>query len=116
VRHGCKLRNLSRSPSHRMALMRNMSTSLLDKEKIVTTIQKAKEIRPVVERLITLGKKSDLHAKRQAYSFLTSKPVVHKLFNTISPRYQDRHGGYLRITRIGNRPGDNAEMAVIEFV
>jgi large subunit ribosomal protein L17 len=116
MRHKSGYRHLNRTASHRKALFRNLATSLLRSEKVETTVEKAKELRPIVEKLITLGRRSDIHAKRKAYSYVEDKAVVHKLFHDISPRYVSRPGGYLRITRIGNRPGDNAEKAIIEFV
>jgi large subunit ribosomal protein L17 len=97
-------------------MFRNMVTSLLGHEKITTTDAKAKEIRPIVEKMITLGKKGDLHAMRQAASYIRDKKVVTKLFTTIAPRYQERLGGYTRIVKLGIRPGDNAPLSLIELV
>lgn len=116
MRHGNGLRQLSRTTSHRRALLRNMATSLLKYERFETTVPKAKELRPVVERLITLGKNDTLAARRQAYAYLTDKAVVHKLFADVGPRCRERSGGYTRIVRTRVRNGDAAEMAVIELV
>ncbi|MBI3940583.1 MAG: 50S ribosomal protein L17 [Acidobacteria bacterium] len=109
-------RKLGRTTSHRKALFRNLVTELLDKEHIVTTLYKAKEIRPIAEKMITLGKRENLHARRQAAAFVRSRAVVHKLFETLAPRFSDRSGGYTRIIRLGFRKGDNAETALIEFL
>lgn len=116
MRHRKSGRKLNRTSSHRKAMFANMAASLIEHEQIVTTLPKAKEIRPVVEKLVTLGKKGDLHSRRRAISKLQDVEVVRKLFDTIATRYADRHGGYLRIMRAGFRKGDNAPMAVIEFV
>ncbi len=116
MRHGKGLRNLSRTSSHRRALLRNMATSFLQVERFETTVPKAKELRPVVERLITLGKSDTLASRRQAYSYLLNKAVVHKLFTEIGPRCSARNGGYTRIVRTRVRPGDAAELAIIELV
>jgi large subunit ribosomal protein L17 len=116
MRHGKTLRKLSRNASHRRALLRNLATSFIKHERFETTIQKAKELRPVVEKLITLGKNDTLVARRQAYSYLTSKAVVHKLFADVGPRCKERKGGYTRIVRTRVRHGDAAELAVIELV
>jgi large subunit ribosomal protein L17 len=116
MRHRHSGRKLGRTGSHRMAMLRNMVTSFLDKEKIVTTVPKAKELRPFAEKIITLGKQESLHARRRALAIIRKKSVVHKLFDTLAPRYADRHGGYTRIIRLGYRKGDNAEMALIELV
>ncbi len=97
-------------------MFRNMVTSFLEHEKITTTDAKAKELRSIAEKMVTLGKKGDLHAMRQAASFIRDKKVVTKLFTTIAPRYQDRPGGYTRIIKLGIRPGDNAPLSVIELV
>ena len=96
--------------------MRTMVTEFFENEKIVTTVPKAKELRSVAEKIITLGKRDSLHARRQALSYIRKKPVVFKLFDTLAPRYADRDGGYTRILRLGNRKGDSAEMAVLELV
>jgi large subunit ribosomal protein L17 len=116
MRHGNGLRQLSRSTSHRRALIRNMATSFIKYESFETTVQKAKELRPVVERLITLGKNDTLAARRQAYSYLMDKAVVHKLFAEVGPRCATRNGGYTRIVRTRFRNGDAAQMAIIQLV
>ena len=116
MRHRKSGRKLNRTSSHRKAMFANMAASLIEHEQIVTTLPKAKEIRPIVEKLVTLGKRGDLHARRQAISKIRDVEMVRKLFDTIATRYADRHGGYLRIMRAGFRKGDNAPMAVIEFV
>lgn len=116
MRHGAGQRQLSRNSSHRRALLRNMATSLLQYERCETTVQKAKELRPVVEKLITLGRTDDLPSRRLAYGYILTKEVVHKLFADIGPRFASRNGGYTRIVRCGWRPGDAAEMAIIELV
>jgi len=116
MRHRKSGRKLNRTSSHRKAMFANMAASLIEHEQIVTTLPKAKEIRPIVEKLVTLGKRGDLHARRQAISKIRDLDMVRKLFDTIAPRYVDRNGGYLRIMRAGFRQGDNAPLAVIEFV
>ena len=116
MRHAKGLRKLSRNASHRRALLRNMATSLIRLERFETTVQKAKELRPVVEKLITSGKEDTLSSRRHAYSYLLDKAVVHKLFADVGPRFKARKGGYTRIVRTRLRHGDSAEMAVIEFV
>lgn len=116
MRHGVRGRQLGRNTSHRRALFRTLVTSVLDKEKIETTVEKAKEIRPIVERMITYGKRGDLNSRRIAASFITTRDVVKKLFDTIAPRFKDRNGGYTRIIRTRRRQGDAAEMAVIELL
>ena len=116
MRHLKSGRQLSRNSSHRWALMRNMITSLLREEKIQTTDPKAKELRRWVERVITLGKQGSLHARRQVLSIVRDKAVVHKLFDSIGPRFKDRPGGYTRIIKLGVRRGDAAPMALIELV
>lgn len=116
MRHGFGHRKLSRSPSHRKALFANMAAALIKHEQIKTTLPKAKELRPYVDKLITLGKRGDLHARRQAISRLRDKTQVKKLFDTLGPRYADRHGGYTRVLKAGFRYGDAAPMAVIELV
>ena len=116
MRHLKSGRQLSRNSSHRWALMRNLITALLREEKIQTTDPKAKELRRWVERVITLGKRGDLHARRQAASILFDKTVVQKLFDTIGPRFKDRPGGYTRIIKLGVRHGDAAQLALIELV
>ena len=116
MRHRKTGRKLGRTSSHRTAMMRNIVTSLLDMERIVTTVPKAKEVRRVAEQMITLGKRGDLHARRQAMSYIQSKAVVAKLFDQLSSQYADRQGGYTRIIRTGTRLGDAASMAIIELV
>ena len=116
MRHGNSGRKLNRTASHRKAMFANMAASLIEHEQIVTTLPKAKEIRPIVEKLVTLGKRGDLHARRQAIAALRDEAQVRKLFDTIATRYADRNGGYLRIMKAGFRHGDSAPMAVIEFV
>ncbi len=97
-------------------MFRNMVTDFLDKERIITTLAKAKELRPFAEKMISLGKRENLHSRRRALSIIRRKSVVHKLFDALAPRYADRHGGYTRIIRLGFRKGDNAESALIELV
>lgn len=116
MRHLKSGRQLSRNSSHRWALMRNLITALLREEKIQTTDPKAKELRRWVERVITLGKRGDLHARRQAASILFDKTVLQKLFDTIGPRFKDRPGGYTRIVKLGVRHGDAAQLSLIELV
>ncbi|MDM7851624.1 50S ribosomal protein L17 [Pseudochrobactrum kiredjianiae] len=116
MRHGKTLRKLNRTASHRKAMFANMAASLIEHEQIVTTLPKAKEIRPIVEKLITLGKRGDLHARRQAISAIRDVQLVAKLFDVLATRYADRHGGYIRIMKAGYRFGDNAPLAVVEFV
>ena len=116
MRHGAAYRKLGRTVSHRQAMFANMAASLIKHEQITTTLPKAKELRPFVEKLVTLAKKGDLHARRQAISAVRDVPQVGKLFDTIGPRYAERNGGYIRIMKAGYRHGDNAAMAVIEFV
>ncbi|NMG40089.1 50S ribosomal protein L17 [Chelativorans sp. ZYF759] len=116
MRHGNSGRKLNRTASHRKALFANMAASLIEHEQIVTTLPKAKELRPIVEKLVTLGKRGNLHARRQAISQIRNETMAKRLFDEIAPRYADRNGGYLRIMKAGFRYGDNAPMAVIEFV
>ena len=116
MRHGNSNRKLNRTSAHRKAMFANMSASLIKHEQIVTTLPKAKELRPIVEKLITLGKRGDLHARRQAISQMKDETQVKKLFGVIGPRYKDRQGGYIRILKAGFRYGDNAPLAVIELV
>jgi len=116
MRHNSAGRRLGRTTSHRKAMFRNMVTSFLEHEKITTTDAKAKELRSIAERMITLGKKGDLHATRQAAAYIRDKKIVTKLFTTIAPRYADRPGGYTRIIKLGIRPGDTAPVSVIELV
>ncbi len=114
--HGRKKRRFNRTAEHRKAMFSNMSQALIKHEQIVTTLPKAKDLRPVVEKLITLGKRGDLHARRQAIAQIKDVVLVRKLFEILGPRYKDRNGGYCRVLKAGFRYGDNAAMAVIEFV
>ena len=116
MRHGKAHRKLNRKPEHRKAMFANMAAALIKHEQIVTALPKAKELRPIVEKLITLGKRGDLHARRQAIAEIRDVPMVKKLFEVIGPRYKERHGGYCRVLKAGFRYGDNAPVAVIEFV
>jgi len=116
MRHRVAGRKLNRTASHRKAMFANMAASLILHEQIVTTLPKAKEIRPIVEKLVTLGKRGDLHARRQAISQIRDVTVVAKLFDAIATRYATRNGGYIRIMKAGFRQGDNSAMAVVEFV
>jgi large subunit ribosomal protein L17 len=116
MRHNNAGRRLGRKTSHRIAMFRNMLTSFLDKEKITTTDAKAKELRSIAEKMITLGKRGDLHAMRQSAAYIRDKKVVTKLFTTIAPRYKERPGGYTRIVKLGIRLGDNAPLSMIELV
>jgi large subunit ribosomal protein L17 len=116
MRHGYAHRKLGRTSSHRTALFANMAASLIKHEQIVTTLPKAKELRPFVEKLVTLAKRGDLHARRIAISRVRDNDQVGKLFATLGPRYQGRPGGYIRVLKAGFRYGDNAPLAVIEFV
>ena len=116
MRHGKAHRKLGRTTAHRMAMFANMSASLIKHEQIVTTLPKAKELRPIVEKLITLGKRGDLHARRQAISQVRDIEQVGKLFAVLGPRYKERQGGYIRVLKAGFRYGDNAPLALIELV
>jgi large subunit ribosomal protein L17 len=116
MRHLKQGRKLGRTSAHRKALLRNLATALLEHERIITTEPKAKELRRVADKLVTLGKRGNLHARRQAFQVVQSNAVVQKLFNEIAPRFAGRQGGYTRILRLGYRPGDAAAMAVIELV
>jgi len=116
MRHKISARKLGRTSSHREAMFRNMVTSLFEHERIVTTKEKAKELRPIAEKMITLAKRGDLHARRQALSYIRSKDVVEKLFTDIQEQFAERKGGYTRILQTGVRKGDNASMAIIELV
>ncbi|MBC9208487.1 50S ribosomal protein L17 [Roseomonas aerophila] len=116
MRHGVAGRKLGVTSTHRIAMLRNMATSLIKHEQITTTLPKAKELRPYVERIISLGKRGDLHARRQAYAQIRDEKVVAKLFTTIAERYKTRTGGYTRVLKAGVRYGDAADMAVIELV
>jgi large subunit ribosomal protein L17 len=116
MRHQKQGRKLNRTASHRKAMFANMAASLIQHEQIVTTLPKAKDLRPIAEKLITLGKRGDLHARRQAISQIRDVEQVKKLFEVLGPRYKDRNGGYCRVLKAGFRFGDNAPLAVIEFV
>jgi large subunit ribosomal protein L17 len=116
MRHRIEKRKLGRTSSHRLAMLRNLVTSLLDKERVETTHAKAKELRRVADRMITLGKKGDLASRRRALRIVRSQDVVKKLFSDIALRFESRPGGYTRIFQIGPRPGDGASMALIELV
>ena len=109
-------RKLGRPTDHRIAMMRGMVTALLENGRIETTLYRAKELRSVADKMVTLGKKNTLHSRRQALAFITKEDVVSKLFNEIAPRYEARNGGYTRIIKTGPRRGDAAEMAIIELV
>ncbi len=116
MRHNNTGRRLGRNSSHRAAMMRNMVTSLIEHEKITTTDARAKELRKVAEKMISLGKRGDLHARRQAMQVIRDRKVVGKLFEMVAPRYKDRPGGYTRIIKLGARAGDNASLSLIELV
>ncbi len=116
MRHGVAGRKLGVTDTHRFAMFRNLAHALIKHEQITTTLPKAKELRPVAEKLITLGKRGDLHARRQAYAQLRDNVIVAKLFGVIAERYKDRSGGYCRVLKAGIRYGDAADMAVIELV
>lgn len=116
MRHRKSGRKLNRTSSHRKAMFANMAAALINHEQITTTLPKAKELKPFVEKLVTLAKRGDLHARRIAISRVRDEAMVKKLFDAIGPRYEDRHGGYTRVLRAGFRYGDNAPVAVIEFV
>ena len=116
MRHGNAGRKLNRTWEHRKAMFANMAASLITHEQIVTTLPKAKDLRPIVEKLVTLGKEGGLHARRQAIGFLRDPYIADKLFTTLGPRYSARPGGYLRILKCGFRAGDNAPMAYVELV
>lgn len=116
MRHRVAGRKLGKKTAHRLSMFRNMVTSLLQHERIYTTIPKAKELRFWVDWLVTLGKRGDLHARRQALGFVRSKKVVHKLFADIAPRYEGRFGGYTRIVKMGFRRGDGAPMCLMELI
>jgi large subunit ribosomal protein L17 len=116
LRHHRAGRKLGRDASHRKALYANLAGALIEHGRIKTTVTKAKAVRPIAEKMITLGRRGDLHARRQAMAYLRSQEVVHKLFAEVAPRFTERPGGYSRIVRIGPRPGDAAEMAYLELV
>ncbi len=114
--HGRAKRRFNRTSEHRKAMFANMCQALIKHEQITTTLPKAKDLRPVVEKLVTLGKRGDLHARRQAISQIKDVLLVKKLFDVLGPRYKERNGGYTRVLKAGFRFGDNAPMAIIEFV
>jgi large subunit ribosomal protein L17 len=116
VRHGVSGRKLNRTTSHRLAMFRNMVSSLLQHERIYTTLPKAKELRRWADWMITLGKRGDLHGRRQALATIREKATVHKLFQELAPRYQNRQGGYTRIVKVGFRRGDASPMCLIELI
>ncbi len=116
MRHGIAHRKLNRTASHRKAMFANMAASLIQHEQIVTTLPKAKELKPIMDKLVTLAKKGDLHARRQAIAQIRDKSAVQKLFEVMGERYKDRNGGYTRVLKAGFRFGDNAPRAVIELV
>jgi large subunit ribosomal protein L17 len=116
MRHRNAGRKLGRKTPHRISMFRNLVTSLLDKERIRTTLPRAKEVRPIAERMITLGKRESLHARRQALAFVKDPEVVSKLFKSLAPRFAQRPGGYTRIIRLGFREGDGAQMAILELI
>ncbi|MBL8557105.1 MAG: 50S ribosomal protein L17 [Hyphomonadaceae bacterium] len=116
MRHGVALKKLNRTAAHRTAMFANMAAALIKHEQIVTTLPKAKALRPVVEKLVTLAKRGDLHARRLAASRIRDEDMTKKLFDTLGPRYKTRAGGYIRVLKAGYRYGDNAPVAVIEFV
>jgi large subunit ribosomal protein L17 len=116
MRHGMVNRKLGRTSAHRNALFRNQLSSLIDRERIITTLPKAKELRPQIERLITIGRTDNVHNRRQVFRVLGDETLVAKVFDTLGPRFAERPGGYTRIIKIGPRRGDSAETAIIEFV
>jgi large subunit ribosomal protein L17 len=116
MRHRVAGKKLGRKTAHRVMMFRNMVTSLFDKERVRTTLDRAKAVRPIAEKMITLGKRANLHARRQALAYVIDPAVVAKLFDKIAPRFADRNGGYTRIIRLGFRDGDGAQMAFIELL
>jgi len=116
MRHLNAHRKLNRKPEHRRAMFANMAAALIKHEQIVTTLPKAKDLRPIVEKLVTLGKRGDLHARRQAIAQMPDLAMIKKLFDVLAPRYESRNGGYTRVLKAGFRHGDSAPVAVIEFV
>ena len=116
MRHKNAHRKLSRNTSHRRAMLRNLVTDFLDHGRLMTTLPKAKEVRPLAEKMITLGKRDNLHARRQLQAFVMREAVAKKIFDTIAPRFADRNGGYSRIIKLGNRKGDGADLAIIELL
>src|SRR6187200_111267 len=116
MRHRNEGRKLSRNTSHRRALLRNLVTALLEHGRLMTTLPKAKEIRPLAEKMITLGKQDSLHARRQVQAYLLKEAIAKKVFDSIAPKFADRKGGYSRIIKLGNRKGDGADLAIIELL
>ena len=116
MRHRIAGRKLGRTTSHRSAMLRNLVTSLFEHEKVKTTDAKAKELRPLAEKMIELGKRGDLHARRQALTVIRKTEIVQKLFNIISPRFIKRNGGYIRIIKVGPRPGDGAPISLVQLI
>jgi large subunit ribosomal protein L17 len=116
MRHGNAHRKFNRTAEHRRAMFANMCAALIKHEQITTTLPKAKDLRPIVEKLVTLGKRGGLHARRQAIAEIRDIAMVKKLFDVLGPRYKERHGGYTRVMKLGFRHGDNAPLGVIEFV
>ena len=116
MRHRNAGRKLSRNTSHRRALLRNLVTSFLEHGRLMTTLPKAKEVRPLAEKMITLGKRDSLHARRQVQSYLLKNSITSKVFDTIAPKFADRNGGYSRIIKLGFRKGDGADLAIIELI
>jgi large subunit ribosomal protein L17 len=116
MRHRVAGKKLGRKTPHRLMMFRNMVTSLLDKERIQTTVERAKAVRPIAEKIITLGKRDSLHARRQALAFVKDPAIVSKLFSNLAPRFAERPGGYTRIIKLGFRPGDGTQKAIIELV
>ncbi len=116
MRHAVHGRKLGRTSAHRRAMFRNQLASLVEHERIITTLEKAKELRPIFEKAITQGKRGTIHARRRVRRWLPDRQLVRKLFDNIAPRFEDRPGGYSRITKLGPRKGDGAEMAVLELV
>jgi len=116
MRHRVAGKKLGRKTAHRVMMFRNMVTSLFDKERVRTTLDRAKAVRPIAERMITLGKRESLHARRQALAYVKDPAIVSKLFSTLAPRFSQRNGGYTRIIRLGFRDGDGAQMAYLELI
>lgn len=116
MRHNAAGRKLGRTTAHRLAMFRNQLTSLMTSERIITTLPKAKELRPIAEKLVTQGKRGTVHARRLVGRWIASRDVIKRVFDEIAPRFESRPGGYLRIVKLGPRQGDGAEMAVLEFV
>jgi large subunit ribosomal protein L17 len=116
MRHRVAGKKLGRKTAHRKSMFRNMVTSLFDKERVRTTLDRAKAVRPIAEKIITLGKRDSLHSRRQALAYVRDTAVVAKLFSTLAPRFSQRNGGYTRIIRLGFRDGDGAQMAILELI